>query len=481
MNNNDHNVKSNKEPRPPKACGWMAEFENEHDLLHAAEKVRDAGYTKTDAFTPFPVHGIDHALGIKPTILPFIVLCAGLTGLFTALLMQWWMNGVDYKYIISGKPFGITPASIPVSFELTILFSAFTSVLGMLALNGLPRFSNPVFTNAKFDRATNDRFFLYVDATDKYYNRESVRELLSSVHANSLDEVTEDSTPSELPRWILLGALLIMLAGLIPAAIVLNMRASFSDLPRWHVFFDMDFQPKKKPQQTTTIFKDGRTMRPQVPGTISRGQLDQQDPFYLGYDPMKVTSIDAEKQIYVSTVDSLAVDSVANVAALSSTPSGTVQPPAGSPAAGSPAAGTPAAGAAPVLPFLEKLPIEANEANIKLGKTKYEIYCSACHGYSGYGDGLVSKRAASLAQDTWTPPSSLHLDRIQKQPVGQIFHTISKGQGKMASYASSITPQERWSIVLYVRALQRSRNANIDDVPVDQRGSLTDPIPSQTK
>jgi len=471
MNNNDHNVKSNKEPRPPKACGWMAEFENEHDLLHAAEKVRDAGYTKTDAFTPFPVHGIDHALGIKPTILPFIVLCAGLTGLFTALLMQWWMNGVDYKYIISGKPFGITPASIPVSFELTILFSAFTSVLGMLALNGLPRFSNPVFTNAKFDRATNDRFFLYVDATDKYYNRESVRELLSSVHANSLDEVTEDSTPSELPRWILLGALLIMLAGLIPAAIVLNMRASFSDLPRWHVFFDMDFQPKKKPQQTTTIFKDGRTMRPQVPGTISRGQLDQQDPFYLGYDPMKVTSIDAEKKIYVSTVDS-----VANASALSSAPSGTVQPPAGSPAAG-----TPAAGAAPVLPFLEKLPIEANEANIKLGKTKYEIYCSACHGYSGYGDGLVSKRAASLAQDTWAPPSSLHLDRIQKQPVGQIFHTISKGQGKMASYASSITPQERWSIVLYVRALQRSRNANIDDVPVDQRGSLTGPVPSQTK
>jgi mono/diheme cytochrome c family protein len=449
----------------------MAEFENEHDLLHAAEKVRDAGYTKTDAFTPFPVHGIDHALGIKPTILPFIVLCAGLTGLCTALLMQWWMNGVDYKYIISGKPFGITPASIPVSFELTILFSAFTSVLGMLALNGLPRFSNPVFTNAKFDRATNDRFFLYVDATDKYYNRESVKELLSSVHANSLDEVTEDSTSSELPRWILLGALLIMLAGLIPAAIILNMRASFSDLPRWHVFFDMDFQPKKKPQQTTTIFKDGRTMRPQVPGTISRGQLDQQDPFYLGYDPMKVTSIDTEKQIYVSTVDSVAVDSVANVSALSSALGGSVQPPAG----------TPAAGAPPVLPFLEKLPIEANEENIKLGKTKYEIYCSACHGYSGYGDGLVSKRAASLAQDTWTPPSSLHLDRIQKQPVGQIFHTISKGQGKMASYASSITPQERWSIVLYVRALQRSRNANIEDVPVDQRGSLTDPVPSQTK
>lgn len=454
MNTNDH-TKAKKEPRPPKACGWMAEFTNEHDLLHAAEKVRDAGYTKTDAFTPFPVHGIDHALGIKPTILPFIVLCAGLTGLCTALLMQWWMNGVDYRYIISGKPFGITPASIPVSFELTILFSAFTSVLGMLALNGLPRFSNPVFTNPKFDRATDDRFFLYVDARDKYYNRESVRELLSSVGPTSLDEVIEDSTPSELPRSILLGSLLLVLAGLIPASIVLNMRASFSDLPRWHVFFDMDFQPKKKAQQTTTIFKDGRSMRPPVPGTVSRGQLVKEDPFYLGFDPMKVSALGLEKQIYVSATD--------NAADFQQ------QPAAGD------------GGTALNLPWIDKLPIEANEANIKLGKTKYETYCAACHGYSGFGDGLVAKRALSLAQDTWTPPTSLHAERVQKQPVGQIFHTISKGQGKMASYASSLTPEERWSVVLYVRALQRSRNAKIEDVPVEQRSSLTEPPAAPSK
>ena len=103
--------------------------------------------------------------------------------------MQWWMNGVDYKYIISAKPMGITPASIPVAFELTVLFSAFTSFLGMIALNQLPKFSNPVFTNPRFDRATNDRFFLYVEATDKYYNRESVRELLGATHPDSLDEV----------------------------------------------------------------------------------------------------------------------------------------------------------------------------------------------------------------------------------------------------------------------------------------------------
>ncbi|MFN5103479.1 MAG: quinol:electron acceptor oxidoreductase subunit ActD [Planctomycetota bacterium] len=448
MNTSEHQVKKNKEPRPPKACGWMAEFENEHDLLHAAEKVRDAGYTKTDAFTPFPVHGIDHALGIKPTILPFIVLCAGLTGLTTALLMQWWMNGVDYRYIISGKPFGITPASIPVSFELTILFSAFTSVLGMLALNGLPKFSNPVFSNSKFDRATNDRFFLYVDASDKYYNRESVRELLTSVHPASLDEVIEDASPTEIPRPIWLGALLLVLAGLIPAAIVLNMRASFSDLPRWHVFFDMDFQPKKKPQQTTTIFKDGRTMRPPVPGTVSREQLTKEDPFYLGYDPMKasVSLSDQDKQIFVST------NSIASAAQTQAAD----------------------AGRPPKSAMLDKLPIEANEANIKLGKTKYETYCAACHGYAGFGDGLVAKRAASLQQDTWLAPTSLHAHRVQEQSVGDIFYTITKGQGKMAAYASSITPEERWAIVLYVKALQRSRNAKIEDVPVEQRSSLSE-------
>jgi len=473
----EHKPRKTSEPKPPRSTGWVAEFSNEHALLEAARKVRDSGYTKTDAFTPFPVHGIDEALGIKPTILPFIVLCAGTTGLLTALLMQWWMNGVDYKYIISGKPFGITPASIPVSFELTILFSAFTSVLGMLALNGLPRLSNPIFTNPRFDRATDDRFFLYVDAGDRYYNRESVKELLSSTHPDSLDEVMEDPSPTTLPRPIWLGSLLLVLAGLIPAMIVLNMRAGFSDLPRWHVFFDMDFQPKKKPQQTTTIFADGRTMRPQVEGTIARGQLTEQDPFYLGWDPSKVTLAEARNAILVSTQDPAPAQDPAPGAEAPAATAPAEQKPAEAAAAPSPqppaaAPAAPAAGATPNLPWIDRLPIAADDEHMKLGKNKYEIYCSTCHGYSGFGDGLVAQRAASLLQDTWTPPSSLHLDRVQKQPVGQIFHTISKGQGKMASYASSLTPKERWAIVLYVKALQRSRNASIEDVPVEQRSQL---------
>jgi len=465
----EHKPRKSIEKKMPKAFGWMAEYQDENNLLAAARKVRDSGYTKTDAFTPFPVHGIDEALGIKPTILPFIVLCAGFTGLATALLMQWWTNGFDYKYIISGKPFGITPASIPIAFELTVLFSAFTAFLGMIALNSLPKFSNPVFTNPRFDRATNDRFFLFVEATDKYYNRESVKELLGRTHPDSLDEVLEDTTPSTLPQPIILALLLLVVAGLIPGMIILNMRAGFSTAPRFHVFFDMDFQPKKKAQQQTTIFVDGRTMRPQVAGTIARGQLEEQDPFYLGYDPSKLTmSNDSPSVLFVSL----------------QTPADGKPPIAVPPATKDEKTGgqPPATPVVPVLPWIVKLPIEANEDIMKVGKLKFETYCSACHGYGGYGDGLVHKRADALAQGYWLPPTSLHIDRVSKQPVGQIFNTITKGQGKMASYASSLTPKERWSIVLYVRALQRSRNANIDDVPVESRFLLDeDPKPVDPK
>jgi mono/diheme cytochrome c family protein len=455
----DHKPKKTSGTKAPRAFGWTAEYSDEHKLLEAARKVRDSGYTDTDAFTPFPVHGIDEALGIRPTVLPFIVLCFGMTGLSLALLMQWWMNGVDYKYIISGKPFGISPAAIPVSFEMTILFSAFSCFLGMIALNKLPRFSNPIFTNPRFDRATDDKFFLYVSAKDKYYNRESVKELLGSTNPESLDEVIEDASPAELPRFVWLGALLLVLTGLIPLMIVLNIRTSYSTEPRFHVFLDMDFQPKKKAQQQTTVFADGRSMRPQVKGTVARGQLDQQDSFYLGYDPDKLAAmLMTTGTKLVSTQDG------------AQTPTDGAQP--------TPSAGTAAAAAAPPAepqkPWLEKLPIEANEENMKLGEAKFQIYCATCHGYAGNGDGLVHKRADALAQGTWLPPTSLHIDRVKIQPVGKIYNTITNGQGKMPSYSNAITAKERWAIVLYVRALQRSRDAKLEDIPVEERSGLVE-------
>ena len=116
--------------------GVMAEFDDVTTLCNAADKVRDAGYTKWDCHTPFPVHGLDDLMGIKFTKLPWVVLIMGLTGCSLAVLMQWWMNAVDYPYDISGKPQWSLPANIPVIFEMTVLFSAFTAFFGMWIANG---------------------------------------------------------------------------------------------------------------------------------------------------------------------------------------------------------------------------------------------------------------------------------------------------------------------------------------------------------
>ena len=542
----DHAPAKNTAPKPPRFHGWMAEFADEELMLKSARQVRDAGYTRTDAFTPFPVHGIDEALGIKPTILPFITLVCGLSGLATALVMQIWMNAYDYPYIISGKPFVSLPAFIPVTFELTILFSAFSTVIGMLALNGLFRFSNPVFTNPRFDRATDDRFFLFVNAKDKYFNREAVRELLASGSPESLDEVIEDTTPNAIPKPIWLGLVMLVCAALVPAAIVLNIRSGRSTSPRFHVFLDMDFQPKKKPQNKSTIFVDGRAARPQVLGTVARGQLEEVDPFYLGYDPAQLAANQTAGKTLVAFQDEAtpgaeeAKSDVSPAADVSPADSGTatdeqptpddeataepkadpdsppidaddksdaiaedvkdskdsidktrISSPATTKMEGNPenAPGTPtdstdqAAAAAdggaaapaaeePQLPFLKKFPLEATDELMALGKQKFEINCVVCHGYSGYGDGLAARHAAALAQGYWVQPTSLHDTRVEEQPVGQIYYTITHGKGKMASYGAVLTPKERWAIVLYVKALERSQNAQIDDVPKEKRGSI---------
>ncbi len=533
----DH-APTKKAAKPPRFHGWMAEFVDEDAMLVAARKVRDGGYTKTDAFTPFPVHGIDEALGIKPTILPFIVLCCGLTGTATAFIMQIWMNAIDYPYIISGKPMLSIPAFIPVGFELTILFSAFSTFFGMLALNGLFRFSNPVFSNPSFDRATSDRFFLFVDARDKYFNRESVRELLASTSPDGMEEVIEDSTPTEIPRVIWLGLVVLLAAAMIPAAIVLNIRSGRSPQPRFHVFFDMDFQPKKKPQSSTTIFADGRSERPQVLGTFARGQLPTIDPYILGYDPTKIAVNGVGNQRFVALQEEVgetetepaeiepAETPAAETPAVEEKPTAESKPASESeeakPAAEEteaepeaeeakpsdaekpaemasekptetsteaepekPVDTTPPASAAapdsasmapaalpPELPFLTNLPIEPTAKAMALGKLKFETYCTACHGYAGDGDGLAARRAAALNQGYWLQPTSLHDAKVQTQPVGQIYYTISNGKGKMGSYGAVLTPEERWAVVMYVRALQRAKNAKIEDVPKEQRGSI---------
>jgi Alternative complex III, ActD subunit len=173
-----------------KVEGFLVEFDTPGGILAAAQKVRDAGFRRWDAHTPFPVHGLDRAMGLRASLLPWIVMVCGVTGCLTGLGLQWWTNAHNYQFLISGKPFWSIPANIPVTFELTILFSAFGAFLGMLGLNGFPRWNHPVFSSERFRRATQDRFFLSVEAGDPLFDEATTGEFLKGlggIHVEKLE------------------------------------------------------------------------------------------------------------------------------------------------------------------------------------------------------------------------------------------------------------------------------------------------------
>ncbi|MEZ5338494.1 MAG: DUF3341 domain-containing protein [bacterium] len=179
--------------------GYLLEFDDVDQLTHGAEKLRDAGYSNWDCHTPYPVHGLDRAMGARPSHVQWIVLACGFTGLCTGLFIQWWMNAVQfpgvvvtgYQYFISGKPFWSVPANIPVMFEMTILFSAFASFFGMLGVNRLPQFNHFTMYSDRFGRVTDDRFFISVSAEDPKFDVRKTRDMLAGLKGTYL-EVLED-------------------------------------------------------------------------------------------------------------------------------------------------------------------------------------------------------------------------------------------------------------------------------------------------
>jgi len=180
------------ETMPARPWGLLAEFASVSDVLVAATQCRDAGFKHWDAHTPFPVHGLNDAMGIRYTRLPLFVLAGGTTGMGLALLMQWWMNAVDYRLNISGKPYFSLPANIPIIFELTVLFSALGCFLGLLAFNLLPEYSHPLFQSERFRRATQDRFFISIEARDPKFDEARVRDFLECLGSINVERIEEE-------------------------------------------------------------------------------------------------------------------------------------------------------------------------------------------------------------------------------------------------------------------------------------------------
>lgn len=391
----------------------IAEYGTPKELISASKAVRDAGYRDWDTYTPFPVHGIERAMGIKWTVLPWIVLGAGLSGFATAVWLQWWTNAVDYPWIISGKPFWSIPANVPIMFELTVLFSAITSFVAMLLLNALPLPSHPLDLKKRFARVTDDKFFLVVEARDPKFDEEETRALLQSTNPAVVEDVLEDRVTSDrMPAGVVYGLIIIVAASFVPFAIFAMARESRGPSLRLHAIMDMDNQAKYKAQRENPLFADGRSEREPPPGTVAQGELREDDHFYRG----KLNGTWA-----------------------------TTFPPQ----------------------------IEISDQTIHRGQERFGIYCSPCHGLTGSGDGMVARRAELVPDKTWVQPTNFAQDYLRQMPIGQLFNSITNGIRNMPAYGPQIRTEDRWAILLYVRALQKSRGgAKVADLSPEERAAL---------
>lgn len=171
--------------------GIVAEFASPHDLIEGVKAVRQAGFTKIDTHTPFPIHGMDKAMGLPGSRLPWFVLVGGLSGTASAIALQFWMNGYDYAFHIGGKPIVSYQAYVPIGFELTVLFASFTAVLGMLAMNLLPRPYHPLFNHPRFGRFSDDGFFLSIEASDPSFSEAKARQVLQAAGGTEITLVRD--------------------------------------------------------------------------------------------------------------------------------------------------------------------------------------------------------------------------------------------------------------------------------------------------
>jgi mono/diheme cytochrome c family protein len=213
----------------------------------------------------------------------------------------------------------------------------------------------------------------------------------------------------KLPRWLMYLVVISIALSWVPVALIMRARVTTSSKPRFHIVPDMDNQPRYATQSRNPLFADRRAMRPPVAGTVARGTV-------LGNPAL--------------TTGKLGDD------------------------------------------WVPGIPVPVDRSMLERGRQRYDIFCSPCHGLVGAGDGMVAKRADELLEGTWTPPTSFHTNLLRERPAGHLFNTISNGIRNMPAYGPQIPVEDRWAIVAYVRALQRSQNATVDDVPEDIRAQL---------
>ena len=463
----------------------VAEYETPEAMLAASAALRDAGYKRFESHSPFPVHGSDEAVGVRPTILPWFVLGAALTGTTIALLMIWWMNGVDYPFQISAKPLFALPPSMPIAFELTVLFAATTAFMSVFALSNLPRFANPLLRSRHFARATDDRFVVAVESGDRLYGPETA-DLLREHGPLAIEEIT---TPVKkepfIPAGLIVIGIMLGMLSLVPFGLALKARTTTSENTRIHLVQDMDQQPRLNAQQRSPIFRDGRAARPDVQGAVPHS-TDLMDPEYYRGIQSDGGGGDNESALRGMTAAELALFDLGDGTSDAAGEAGEGNDGAGE-LDGDSGEGNPdqaglddSTGAAadsdvpPEPNWVEEFPaaFEITSEKMARGQERFKIYCAPCHGLGGHGNGLVTQRAQLIGASTWVQPVSFHAEAVRTQPVGRLYNTVANGIRKMPGYSAQIPVDDRWAIVLYLRALQASQLGETDDLDPDVVATL---------
>jgi mono/diheme cytochrome c family protein len=369
-------------------------FDSAQALVDAIPLVTRGTEARLEAYTPYPVRGIDKVLCRRRSPVAGMVMVMGILGALTGLGFEIWASAVDYPLVTAGKPPWSWQAFVPIMFEVTVLFATFTAGLGMLLLlNRMPMFRHPMLRSRSMPLITKDRFALAVEAEGQLLDVEKIGSLLRAAGATSVEVVEVPAPPGPVsPNFVLMAFTVIVISCAAAGYVTYWAIKLFPvSAPMVHMLE----QPRLDPQRASSFFSDGFGMRLPVAGTVARG--------YLPY--------------LVTTEDEAAV---------------------------------------------LNNPLPRTAAVLNAGRQGFLTYCVPCHGVLGNGQPTLT--AAYGAK-----PANLMAQAIREYPDGKIYHVITAGKNAMPRYSWELNQDQRWAVVNYVRALQRSQHALDSDIPKEVR------------
>jgi mono/diheme cytochrome c family protein len=369
--------------------GVLGLFPSADALLEAIPKVRKEGFARLEAFTPYPVHGLDEALGLPKSRLGVLVFIIAAIGAIAAFAFEWWTSAVSYPLLTAGKAMNGWQAWVPVMLEGTILFGTFTAGLAMLfVFNKLPFFGNPVLHSKAIDEITRDRFALMVAPDHGRLDTDAASAALRAAGGEAIEVLPVPHYAKVGFGWWARTA-----AAIAAACVVAGLGTAWAirTFPTTRPMVEMESQARLDAQAADSFFPNGRGMQRPPPGTVPRG-----------YMPILATSSEQAGRV-----------------------------------------------------LMDPLPVTARV--LERGRRMFDIHCAVCHDRLGTGK-------AWLDSTYQAQPADLQSATVREAPDGTLYQIMSEGYGTMPAYAADISQSDRWAIVRYIRALQRSQDAPARDL-----------------